>query len=241
MDGNYEVKEWRKGGFIIIFFVILFAFVFVPHFVRNDDAYVILQFSFFALMFAMVYSLRRSKILAIIEIACVIPFFIFDFLSLIHHSMNDMLIAYGFSCLFFLLVIYDFTRSIIYSSYINTNLVFGSLIVYCLVGILWGKFYFIQNALMPGSFHTYQNIINFNNVSFEESYNLQFNFIYYSFSVLTTLGLGDIFPLQNQAKALTFMEAIVGQVFLGTIIAKLVSAWRQPNLDGKEKQADANM
>jgi hypothetical protein len=141
-----------------------------------------------------------------------------------------MIVAYVFSAFFLLAVIFDLTRNIIYSPYITTNLIFGSLIAYLLVGVFWGKIYFIENTIYPGSFHSFHDMLNFKKVAYENSYNLQFNLIYYSFSVLTTLGIGDIIPLYNQAKSLTLIEAICGQVFLGTIIAKLVATWRYPML-----------
>lgn len=46
---------------------------------------------------------------------------------------------------------------------------------------------------------------------------------YYSFTVLTTLGFGDITPVQELAKRVTAIEAMAGQVFLATLVARLVS------------------
>lgn len=52
---------------------------------------------------------------------------------------------------------------------------------------------------------------------------------YYSFVVLTTLGFGDIVPVNEFARRLSAIEAIVGQVFLATLVARLVSMYgRRP-------------
>lgn len=49
--------------------------------------------------------------------------------------------------------------------------------------------------------------------------------IYYSYVVLTTLGFGDITPAGAIAQRLTILEALIGQVFLAVLVARLVSAY----------------
>lgn len=51
------------------------------------------------------------------------------------------------------------------------------------------------------------------------------DYIYFSFVTLTTLGYGDITPATEIAKRLAAVEAFVGQVFLITLVARLVSLW----------------
>jgi voltage-gated potassium channel Kch len=48
------------------------------------------------------------------------------------------------------------------------------------------------------------------------------NFIYYSFVTLTTLGYGDIVPVSPHARALSSLEAVIGQLFIAVLIARLV-------------------
>jgi hypothetical protein len=67
--------------------------------------------------------------------------------------------------------------------------------------------------------------VNFDATNFLSNYEQQFNFLYYSFATLATLGMGDIIPLNHLAKSLTVTEAMFGQLFVAIIIAKLVSVW----------------
>lgn len=48
---------------------------------------------------------------------------------------------------------------------------------------------------------------------------------YYSFVVLSTLGFGDITPAHEVVKRLTAIEAVAGQIFLATLVARLVSLY----------------
>ena len=52
---------------------------------------------------------------------------------------------------------------------------------------------------------------------------------YFSFTTLTTLGYGDFTAAGSFGRAVAVLEAITGQVFLATLVARLVSAYRGPS------------
>ena len=67
-------------------------------------------------------------------------------------------------------------------------------------------------TLQPGSFSMAQG----------QSGKTQIEFTYYSFVTLTTLGYGDITPLSSRVKVLSMLEAVVGQIYLVVLVARLV-------------------
>ena len=48
------------------------------------------------------------------------------------------------------------------------------------------------------------------------------DYCYFSFTTLTTLGYGDLTPLTLATRVLSCAEAIIGQLFLTILIARLV-------------------
>lgn len=54
------------------------------------------------------------------------------------------------------------------------------------------------------------------------------DFLFFSFITLTTTGYGNLVPATNPGQAVAVLEAIVGQLFLVTALAKIVNAWRLP-------------
>ena len=50
-------------------------------------------------------------------------------------------------------------------------------------------------------------------------------YVYFSFVVLTTLGFGDLSPSSGLPQALVAVEALLGQIFLVTMVARLVTLW----------------
>ena len=56
----------------------------------------------------------------------------------------------------------------------------------------------------------------------------RFDFVYYSFGTITSLGAAGITPILPQARSFTIVEAILGVLYLAVLIARLMSAYR-PN------------
>lgn len=54
-------------------------------------------------------------------------------------------------------------------------------------------------------------------------------FQYFSYTTLTTLGYGDFTAYSSSGQAVAVLEALTGQVFLATLVARLVAAFRVPN------------
>jgi hypothetical protein len=54
-------------------------------------------------------------------------------------------------------------------------------------------------------------------------------FQYFSFTTLTTLGYGDFTAAESGGRSIAVLEALTGQVFLATLVARLVAAYRTPD------------
>ncbi|HEV8051175.1 MAG TPA: ion channel [Parachlamydiaceae bacterium] len=230
MELNSQVScincnKLRLVGFFGAFLAIIAIFFIVPIFEKNFFTHIILQCSFVLLILSTVYAIEGQRSILITGILFLTPFIYFDSLSFLYHSLPSLIIAYGFSSVFTLFAIFVLMRKILYSSIVNADLIFQALMVYLLSGILWANLYFIENIVSQGSFQGV-GILNFDITDFLNTYEQQFNFLYYSFATLATLGMGDITPLDHLAKSLTAMEAMFGQLFVAVVIAKLVSVWR---------------
>ena len=58
-------------------------------------------------------------------------------------------------------------------------------------------------------------------------------YIYFSFVTLSTLGYGDISPASEIARSLVYLEAICGQFYIAILVASLVGAHMSEQAENK--------
>jgi hypothetical protein len=102
---------------------------------------------------------------------------------------------------------------------VTRETVLGALCVYVLVGLLFAFVFLAVNEFSDRPFFV------------QPGSHAQSEFVYFSFVALTTLGFGDLSPSIGLPQALTALEALLGQVFLVTLVARLVTLW------GRESRA----
>ena len=132
----------------------------------------------------------------------------FEVSSLYLRLSNDL---YSLGFLGFLIAL--ILRQVLRAGPITTRRVQGSVAVYLLFGILWAICYEIVELLQPGSFSVFGRK---GNAALPQ-------LAYFSFTTLTTLGLGEIVPLSPLARSFVMLEALVGQLFPVVLIARLVA------------------
>jgi hypothetical protein len=91
--------------------------------------------------------------------------------------------------------------------------VLGALCAYVLIGLLFAFVYLAVSDLRDNAFFAQPGLHS------------QGEFLYYSFVALTTLGFGDLSPSVGLPQALTVLEALAGNIFLVTLVARLVTLW----------------
>jgi len=101
---------------------------------------------------------------------------------------------------------------VVHHRQVTFETVLGALCAYVLVGLMFAFFYLAVNEF-SGDFFA------------QPGEHSQGEYVYFSFVALTTLGFGDLSPVPGLPQALTALEALFGQVFLVTMVARLVTLW----------------
>jgi hypothetical protein len=95
---------------------------------------------------------------------------------------------------------------------VNFRTILGAISVYVLLGILFTYVYSAVDKLQAGQF-------------FGQPIKTG-DFIFFSVTTLSTTGYGNLVPAGQPGRMLAGIEMLVGQIFLVTLIAGLVSLWR---------------
>lgn len=103
---------------------------------------------------------------------------------------------------------------VVQSAAVDSRTILGALSVYAVLGILFTFVYGTIDRLQSSPF--------FEGVAHPEGS----DFIFFSYTTLTTTGYGNLVPAEQPGQMIAGLEMMIGQVFLVTLVAGLVSLWR---------------
>jgi hypothetical protein len=107
-------------------------------------------------------------------------------------------------------------REVLFSEKVDGNRIAGAVCVYLLIGLTWAFVYYFIALGAPGAFN-----------GLSPDPDLRFiNLLYFSFVTLTTLGYGDVTPATPFARALAYLQAVTGTMYIALLVASLVGSFR---------------
>jgi Ion channel len=105
-------------------------------------------------------------------------------------------------------------RAVLHEEKVGFRTILGAISVYLIFGLLFASLYVAIDRLQAGAF--------FDPVTELDTG----DYVFFSFTTLTTTGYGNLVPGGQPGKMFSVLEMLLGQIFLVTLIAGLVSLWR---------------
>ena len=161
-----------------------------------------------------------------IGIGLLLPVIVTMWLTYLVHIPYLRLVGDGCSILFFAFTIILILSSVFKEDEITLDVIYGAVVVYLLMALMWAFTFDLLETLRPGSFQ----------VTVNPSQGTRVHFIYYSFVTITTVGYGDILPVSLTARSLSILEMVVGQIYLIVLIARLVGINITQSMEKKSKE-----
>jgi hypothetical protein len=105
-------------------------------------------------------------------------------------------------------------RRVVTTAEVGSRTILGAISVYTVLGILFTFLYGTIDRIQSGPF-------------FEgHAHPGGSDFIFFSYTTLTTTGYGNLVPGGQPGRMVSGLEMMIGQIFLVTLVAGLVSLWR---------------
>ncbi len=105
-------------------------------------------------------------------------------------------------------------RRVVTSAEVGFRTILGAISVYTVLGLLFSFAYGTIARIQEGPF--------FQGVAHPHGS----DFLFFSYTTLTTTGYGDLVPAGQPGQMVSGLEMMLGQIFLVTLVAGLVSLWR---------------
>ncbi len=207
----------KQGNFVYMLIGLLVFLLLAPAITQYfpTGSTIIIQLAFMSVMVIGVWSFEGDTKWFIAGISLAILGVILSITNFFFESRVIFLTSLANILAFCVLSAVDAMKQILFSGRITTNKLIGSVCIYLLLGLIWGLIYIFIAEVSPDAFK---------GLTLSSDLSSTWEYIYYSFVTLTTLGYGDISPVNAYARVLAYLEAIAGQLYIAILVASLVGA-----------------
>jgi Ion channel len=135
-------------------------------------------------------------------------------LALTHSADASAAVANLWAAMMLLFGVVLIVRRVLAQPTVTLQSIFGAISAYMIIGLMFAAVFSAMNKFGNGTFFAGGRTGNVK------------TFQYFSFTTLTTLGYGDYTAAGSGGQAVAVIEAMLGQIFLATLVARLVAAFR---------------
>lgn len=206
-----KLDELSRSFFVVILLVVA-VYLLAEVYAGDDWASVPMTLFVYSAVLISIRGTEGSQRLFNLHVVVMVPAFILTVAGVLTDvggllaPGNFLISAFAVTTLVMIL------RYVLTQRRVNSNVIFAAVSVYLLMGIVFATVFTWVAYVDPAAFEPAQDVKTGDSALF-----------YYSFVTLTTLGFGDISPVTEGARALTVIEALLGQVYLVVLIARLVA------------------
>jgi hypothetical protein len=213
-----EENEAPGGRFFFLFMFLLVDIVLYPYAGDRGLRFQLLRAIAFFVTLASVYAVSFRRSTWIIALIFAIPVLWHRVLTMERGdtklALVGLLISFSFD-VFILIVVF---RRVFRTRIVTSATIFGAVSIYLMAGFAFTRLYQFLTAVQPGAFYL-DPVLN-HHIVLSRS-----DLVYYSFGVMTSLGAAGIAPVSAQARSLTVIEAILGILYLGVLVSRLIAMY----------------
>ena len=175
------------------------------------------------LIISVVAAVGRTLVSFVFAVILAGPAIWFHYAGVWAGDADALAVAWMFSATLYAATIIYLLRYVFQPEVMTADKLYGAAAAYLMLGVAWGYVYALIGYFYPGAYSVGGRAETLPLV----------DAIYFSFTVLTSTGFGDIVPLRPQARALCVVEQIVGALFVAILIARLAGVY-PPNVRDRD-------
>jgi len=175
---------------------------------------------FLVMLFAAVHAVATTWRTILVTLLLAAPALVFNVWNEARGGPTSNMAAAAAACgaVFLAYVIVISLKHLFRSQRVTSDTIHAALCVYLLLGVFWANIYALISALNPEAFSF--PVVQGDPSLIRQHYSVMA--LYYSFVTMTTLGYGEIVPLSPVARMCAVSQAVMGQLYLAVLVARLV-------------------
>jgi len=213
-----------RKRYAILFYSLLLVFVASPLLAALHWKSTIIELLLATTLLVAVLPVRALSVRWILRILIVVALAGRIFIPTLSYRFSSFNL--GIFTLVGLLAAVNALRYALKTASIRSGHIYAALSAYLLAGLSFGTLYWAIERTWPGSLVYGGAIVD----RFSQA-----DGVYFSFVTLATLGYGDFVPKTELARGLAILEAVAGQLYLGVMVARLISLYVSGSSAKKEQ------
>ena len=162
-----------------------------------------------------VAAVGRSLFSFVVVVLLALPTLGFQWYGLSQDDAQWLARSWMFGAALYLTATAYLLRYVFQPEVMTADKLFGAAASYLMLGVLWTYAYVLLGYFVPESYSV-----------FSKPGNLDFyDAVYFSMTILTSTGFGDITPLTRQARSICIVEQVAGALFVAILIARLAGVY----------------
>ena len=210
-----RVEEMLHQRCFILFLSLLALLVSMPFLYETASGrWIIVLANVFVLVTA-VAAVGRTRLSFVIAFLLALPALVLRVLATDSISPGQLALAWGCNAVFYAFVLANLLHYVLRRDVMTADKLYGAVSAYVLIAILWSFLHGVVQYFHPGAYALGGTP---KDLDIGE-------LIYFSFTVLSTTGFGDITPMLIQSRFLTMLEMVTGVMYIAILIARLTGVY----------------
>jgi len=220
----HALQRVRRSRYLLLLGALSILLVAYPFWGRDVIGLATFDLMLWGVLLGGLWAVHRNGRLIRVAAGFALTAFAANVLTYLFPSREALLV----SCLFDLLLLAFMTAivlsHVVEEGRVDADRIFGAVCGYLLIGLTWALIYGALDLVHPGSFDLGEIPEPANAPSSGPAPHFadMDPMLYYSLVTLSTLGYGDIVAVTRAARSLSALEAIVGQLYIAVVVARLI-------------------
>lgn len=168
------------------------------------------------ILVAAVAAVERSKYSLAVAILLGLPALCFQILATASEQAGYWALCWSFGALFYAFTIARLLHYVLRKDVMTADKLYGAVAAYIMLAVFWAFMHGVLQYFYPGAY-----LLN----GAPQHLNMAADFVYFSFTALTSTGFGDITPAVIQSRYLTILESTTGVMYVAILIARLTGVY----------------
>ena len=188
-----------------------------PLFEESTEGAAVLLFSLMAILAAAVWALNARRLLR--WILTILALVVVEYLLTRNtHEHSLAFLLFGTSVAFIAAITIALLSYVLDWHAITTDKVFGAVAAYILIAFTFASLFSFLQLAEPSAFYADPNSQPDGRLAWQDM-------VYFSFTVLTSTGFGEIIPATKMARSLIILEQVLGVMYVAFLIARLANLY----------------